>query len=136
MKAHKHSSCEATFKWCSGICNFIYKCKNYSKVLIIIDSESWVHRYPLYYSFHFHLYLKMFVKSRRKGRRKDATSRGKHGRGRRRGKCVPTCGHHQSPPPQLLHTVLTFILLSLRHLADGEDCGHVHTVQYGQEDFG
>lgn len=40
------------------------------------------------------------------------------------------------PSPQLLHTVLTFILLSLRHLADGEDCGHVHTVQYGQEDFG
>ena len=54
-------------------------------------------------------------------------------------------GHRQSPhltwapsepPPQLLHVVLTFILLSLRHLADGEDCGHVHTVQYGQEDFG
>ena len=81
-------------------------------------------------------------KSGRKGRRKDVTSRGnatpcgKHDRGRRRGKRVPTCGQHQSPPPQLLHIVLTFILLSLCHLADGEDCGHVHTVQYGQEDFG
>ena len=105
--------------------------------------------------------------------RGNATARGKHDRGRRRRKRVPTCGHRQSPhltwapseppshvgivraptsrghrqsphltwalsepPPQLLHIVLTFILLSLRHLADGEDCGHVHTVQYGQEDFG
>lgn len=37
---------------------------------------------------------------------------------------------------QLLHIILTFILFSFCHLANGEDCRHVYTVQYGQEDFG
>lgn len=37
---------------------------------------------------------------------------------------------------QLLLIIVTFILFSFRHLANGEDSGHMDTVQDCQEDLG
>lgn len=81
----------------------------------------------------------MFIMKSWEEKDKERTRQHTVGMRRAEGEAGQACPDLWEPwdlPPQLLHVILTFILLSLRHLADGEDCGHVHTVQYGQEDFG
>lgn len=53
---------------------------------------------------------------------KDVTGTGKAGR------ASQMYGHHQILTLQLLHIIVTFILFSFRHLADGENGRHMHTV--------